>query len=397
MNRRFAAAPLGLVLVLGLAAGSSSASDVPVRSADLSSSEVLFANSFVAAVGHERSGNLVLSPANAYDALAMLLPGARGASESQLRAALSTTEAPEKLLAASIAAQDRLNGGGVDLAAARAAWLEQTFPMRPSFADTLARAGAPAQAVDFSNAPEAARGAVNSWAKEHTRGRIHGLLPAGSVDRYTALILATALALDARWATPFDKNRSVYAPFRGRSGTRSVLTMYATATFPYTSEPRYQAIELPYENSRLSAVIVIPRAGVDPLTLLPELRAISSAMQSKRVALALPRVELSTALDLQPALGALGLGQLFTRNADLSGIGGRPGDLTLKAARQQTWLAIGEEGTRAAAATALVVEVTSSIVDHSAIQMKVDRPFLFVLRDRHNGIPLFVARVTDIG
>jgi serpin B len=172
--------------------------------------------------------------------------------------------------------------------------------------------------------------------------------------------------------------------------------MYATATFPYTSGPRYQAIELPYENSRLSAVIVLPRAGVDPLTLLPELRAISSAMQSKRVALALPRVELSTALDLQPALGALGLGQLFTTNADLSGIGGRPGDLTVKAARQQTWLAIGEEGTRAAAATALV-EATGSIVDHSAIQMKVDRPFLFVVRDRRNGIPLFVARVTDIG
>jgi serpin B len=68
----------------------------------------------------------------------------------------------------------------------------------------------------------------------------------------------------------------------------------------------------------------------------------------------------------------------------------------VKAARQQTWLAIGEEGTRAAAATALV-EATGSIVDHSAIQMKVDRPFLFVVRDRRNGIPLFVARVTDIG
>jgi serpin B len=301
------------------------------------------------------------------------------------------------LLAASIAAQDHLNGGGVDLVAARAAWLEQTFPVRPSYADALARAGAPAQAVDFNNAPDAAREAVNSWAKEHTRGRIHDLLPAGTVDRNTALILATALALDARWATPFDKNRSLYAPFRGRSGTRSVLTMHATATFPYASGPGYQAIELPYESSRLSAVIVLPRAGVDPLTLLSELRTISSELQSKRVALALPHAELSTALDLQPAFEALGLGQLFTTTADLSGIGGRPGDLTLKAARQQTWLTIGEQGTQAAAATALVAQVLSRTTDLSAIQMTVDRPFLFVVRDRDSGVPLFVARITDVG
>jgi serpin B len=351
----------------------------------------------VAAVGHQHSGNLVLSPVNAYDALAMLLPGARGASESQLRAALYTTETPETLLAASIAAQDHLNGGGVDLAAARAAWLEQTFPVRPSYADVLARAGAPAQAVDFTNAPEAARGAVNAWAEEHTRGRIHDLLPAGTVDRKTALILATALALDARWAIPFDKNRTMSEPFRGISGTRSVLTMSATATFPYTSGPGYQAVELPYENSRLSAVIVLPRAGGDPLSLLSELRTISSEMQSKRVALALPRAELSTALDLKPAFGALGLGQLVTTDADLSGIGGRPGDLTLKAARQQTWLTIGEEGTRAAAATALVAQVTSRTTDLSAIQMTVDRPFLFVVRDRDSGVPLFAARITDAG
>jgi serpin B len=383
------------LVTLGLASGSSSAAQVPFPTADPSSSEVLFADSFVAAVGHQHSGNLVLSPVNAYDALAMLLPGARGASESQLRAALFTTETPETLLAASIAAQDHLNGGGVDLAAARAAWLEQTFPVRPAYADALVRAGAPAQAVDFANAPEAARAAVNSWAEEHTRGRIHDLLPAGIVDRHTALILATALALDARWATPFDKNRTMSAPFHGASGTRSVPTMYATATFPYTSGPGYQAIELPYEDSRLSAVIVLPRAGVDPLRLLSQLRTISSEMQSKRVALALPRAELSTALDLQPALGALGLGQLFTTNADLSGIGGRPGDLTLKAARQQTWLTFGEEGTQAAAATAFVAQVLSRTMDLSAIQMTVDRPFLFVVRDRDSGVPLFVARISE--
>lgn len=397
MNRRVSAAPIALLVTLGLASASPSAANVPFRTADLSSSEILFADRLVAAVGHQHSGNLVLSPVNAYDALAMLLPGARGASESQLRAALSTTETPEKLLAASTAAQDHLNGGGVDLAAARAAWLEQAFPVRPSYADALARAGAPAQAVDFTNAPEAAREAVNSWAKEHTRGRIHDLLPAASVDRNTALILATALALDARWATPFDKDRTLPAPFRGASGTRDVPTMHATATFAYTSGPGYQVVELPYESSGLSAVILLPRAGVDPVTLLPELRRISSTLQPSRVALALPRAELRTRLDLQPALESLGLGQLFTRNADLSGIGGRPGDLALSAARQQTWLSIGEDGTRAAAATAIVVELTGSFVDHSAIQMKVDRPFLLVVRDRHSGIPLFVARVNDIG
>jgi serine protease inhibitor len=397
VNPRVTAAPIALLVTLGLASGNSSGGHVPSRTADLSSSEILFADSFVAAVGHEHSGNLVLSPVNAFDALAMLLPGARGASESQLRAALYTTEAPETVLAASIAAQDRLNGGGVDLAAARAAWLEQTFPVRPSYADTLAWAGAPAQAVDFAGAPDAAREAVNSWATAHTRGRIHDLLPAGSVDRNTALILATALALDARWATPFDKTRTMSATFRGASGTSDVLTMYATTTFPYTSGPGYQAIELPYENSRLSAVIVLPCAGVDPLTLLPKLPAISSAMQLKRVALALPRAELSTALDLKPALGSLGLGQLFTRSADLSGIGGRPGDLAVAAARQQTWLTIGEEGTQAAVATALVAHVVSLTTDTSAIQMKVDRPFLFVVHDRDNGVALFVARIADVG
>jgi serpin B len=396
VNRLVGVAPLVVSVVLGLAAGSSDVYLPPLETVVVSASETAFADQLVAALGGERSGNLVVSPANVYDALAMLLPGARGASESRLRSAMHATQPPEELLASSIARQDRLNGGGVDLAAARGAWLEQTFPVRPSYAGILARAGAPPQLTDFINAPDVAREVVNAWANERTRGRIPNLLPPKSVDQATRLVLATALALDARWATPFDKANTSSAPFHGAGGTRQAPTMHETASFGYASAPGYQAVELPYENSRLSALIVLPDAGVDPLALLPNLSTISSAMQPKRVALALPRVELSTALNLQPALHSLGLGQLFTRNADLSGIGGRPGDLLVGSARQQAWLAIGEEGTHAAAATAIIVIPTSSRVDLSAIRINVDRPFLFVVRDHDNGIPLFVARISDI-
>jgi serpin B len=366
------------------------------RSGDAAASEKLFAADLVAALAREQRGNLAVSPASIYDALARLAPGARGASAAALAKAMHSAVPSGQVLADVVALERTLNTADATLRIASAAWLQDGFDVRDVYRTLLAEAGSPLRIADFVRKLEASRVEINDWITEHTAGRIRDMLPRGALDDTTRLVLANAVALDAKWSMPFAKATTADAPFDTPSGRRSVSTMHLQTSYAYLEAHGWRAVKLPYQGGRLDALVVLPDSGVDPLTVLPAvLSTPGDAFNGALVRLAMPRFEVTHSVDLHQPLAALGLGSLFTTSADLSGIGGNPGDLAVGTALHRAWLSVDEQGTKGAAATVISVIATSAHRMPDPVDFTVDRPFLFVVEDTSSGVPVFVARVTD--
>jgi serpin B len=366
------------------------------RAGDAAAGATLFAADLLDALGRETPGNLVASPLSVYDALALLAPGARGATAEALQKALHSDLSSDALLLDMARLRQELSSDGATLHVAAAAWMEQSLAIRDAYRELLTGAGAAPRQVDFVRDAESARQAINAWIEANTAGRIAGMIPRGAVDDMTRLVLADAVALDAQWATRFLKSATAVQTFHVPGGDAAVETMHSTDLMAYASGAGWQAVRLPYKDGRLDALVVLPDPGVDPLAVLPAVTAPAArdAFSPTRVVLSLPRFELSSSVDLGRALAALGLGALFSR-PDLSGIAGVPGELAVSRALHRALLSVDENGTRGAAATAMMVAVTSARVHRSQVEMTVDRPFLFVVEDSQHGVPVFVARVSD--
>ena len=410
--------PIGMLL---LAAGCGSAdrtatvtsqlvrADVPravpsVSSADaaaLRDGNSLFAGRILAVVARDGQ-NVALSPASISQALAMVFPGARGATASELASALDFRLGPDQLGGA-FNALDRsleaVNGPDTTLTVANALYGQIGQRFNEAFLRALARDyGAGLRTADFQHAAEAARAEINAWVSEQTHGKIPDLLGPGDVDPSTRLMLVNAVYLKAKWASPFTKQSTFPAVFHAPGGALEVPTMHQIGVFGYRQGAGYQALELPYRGGRLAFDILLPSpgglqsllsrlAGEGPLPLL-------EGLSRQQVGLALPKFRLDTRFQLATALKALGMRLAFEPgSADLSGIAGKPGYLYIGTVVHEAYLSVDEAGTEAAAATGVGIRATAMPAPPE-IQVVVDRPFPFVLRDVKTGAVLFTGVVS---
>ncbi|MBJ7596411.1 MAG: serpin family protein [Candidatus Dormibacteraeota bacterium] len=385
----------GVTAVLGSGRPSPSPQLVALsRPEQAAAAERSFADDLVAALSRERDGNVVLSPASIFDVLALLAPGAQGSTATQLDRALHATGSPRQFVADLMGLEQHLGTAGGTVTMASAAWLQQGYPLGSAYRQLLTDAGAPPQIQDFRNNPDGARQSINQWVSDQTNRRIDDLFAPGTIRATTRLVLANAVALQATWRTPFPQQSTQSAPFATPTGSQSVSMMRLLAPLDYVQTAQAQAVRLPYSSGGLDALVALPNdPTVNPLTLLPELSATAVPFSSHMVALALPRFQTDTTLDLQPTLGELGLGGLFA-HPDLSGIGGLPGDLRVDAAVHKAWISVDETGTQATAASGVSVGTTAAPL-RQLVSMTVDRPFLFVVEDSATSVPLFVARIND--
>jgi serpin B len=365
---------------------------------DAAAGATLFTDDLVAALARRKSGNLVVSPLSVYDVLALLAPGARGASAELLHRALHAPAGNDALLLDMARLRHDLSGDDAMLRIASAAWLQRDFAVRAAYRTLLTDAGAPPRQADFVADSAGAREAVNSWIAENTAGRIRDMVPPNVFNSMTRLVLADAIALDAPWAQTFNAANTREQAFHAPGADRPVQMMHMSASQLYAEGPGYRAVRLPYKGGRLDALVVLPDDGVDPLAVLPAATAPAArdAFTVEHVDLSLPRFELSSMVDLHDGLVDLGLGPLFEQSAaDLSGIAGNPGDLVVDRALHQALLTVEEHGTKGAAATALTVSLSSARIHPRTVSFAVDRPFLFAVVDHERGVPVFVARVSD--
>lgn len=409
-------AAAGLVAVLLLAAcGSSSSTQTgtPQRTAASSAAAVTAANGLaVDLLGRVGSAdaNTVFSPYSIQAALTMVDAGAAGETATQMNRVLHASSA-DGLAASNATLANALQGAtqapggadakhGVNLSIANSLWLQTGFQPKAAFTDALTRYfDAAAQQLDFAKDAEGARGTINRWVADHTAGHIQGLMPRGSIDGTTKLVLANAVYVKAHWENPFSREATGPGPFYTAAGSRTtaqIMQLPATP-LPFAQTHGYDAIELPYERSTLAMLIVMPPRGALPAferTLTPgSLAAIAASLHSGRVKLQLPKFDLQIHTDLVPALSALGMPIAFSGSADFSGITTAV-PLAIGTVQHGADLKVDEQGTVAAAATGASV-VATAVAPVPAPLIDVNHPFLLFLRDRATGAVLFAGRVTD--
>ena len=354
-------------------------------------------------------GNFVFSPYSAAIALAMTRAGATGETADQMDRVLHAALAGDLHAGLNAIDQALATRPGsypmgdseveLELATANQLWAQDGFPFESAFLDQLAtKYGAGVRIVDYIAATEAAREAINTWVADQTRDRIPNLIPEGVLNDFTRLVLTNAIYLKAPWQHPFAEGATAPTPFQRVDGTEvSAQIMRTSGGMRYTAGDGYQAVELPYVGGSLGMVAIVPDAGtfesfqsaLDAATV----GSILDALTSRQVMLGFPRFEFRTQAQLKPALSELGMPIAFTADADFSAMSSQGDDLLIQDVVHEAFISVDEEGTEAAAATAVVVGTTSAPAD--PVDLTVDRPFIFLIHDAETGAILFLGRVLD--
>lgn len=355
-------------------------------------------------------GNLFYSPYSISLALAMTYAGARGQTEAQMADALHFTLSQDRLHPAFNALDLELasrgegaagkDGEGFRLNIANAIWGQDGYPFLQEFLDTLAvNYGAGMHLLDFAAAPEPSRVTINDWVADQTEGRIKNLIPQGLITTLTRLVLTNAVYFNAAWAYPFDEDDTSDGPFHTLDASEvTVPMMHLGEELRYAEGAGYQAVELPYDGDELSMVILLPGAGefkaFEASLDVATLTSVLTGLSRRRVVLTMPKFTYVSQFKLSQVLSDLGMQDAFIPDqADLSGMDGTR-SLFISEVVHKAFVDVDEAGTEAAAATAVIVGVTSVPID-PPVEVTVDRPFIFLIRDIQTGTILFLGRVTD--
>ncbi len=356
------------------------------------------------------SDNLFCSPASVSQALAMVYAGAKANTAAQMASSMHFTLDPASLHPAFNALDLALNsrgagaagkdGQGFRLNLVNALWAQRGYPVTQSFLDTLGQSyGAGVRVLEFNDQPDASRQTINAWVEQETENRIKELLPAGSVTSATRMVLTNAIYFNAAWSEVFSEDRSADGAFSRLDGSRlTVPRMSQVTDYRYASDAGWQAVELPYDGEELSMVVIVPDAGqfeaVEAKLDARLFDAAVGAMTHKHVSLTLPKWKVESKFRLKEQLKALGMTDAFSgARADFSGINGGIEPLWISDVIHQSFVEVDEKGTEAAAATAVVMVGSAGPVE--TIDLTVDRPFIFAIRDIPTGSILFVGRVVD--
>jgi len=356
----------------------------------------------------EEDGNLFYSPYSISLALVMTYAGARGETAQQMADTLHFTLEDNRLhpafnwLDIELASRGKGAKGkdeeGFRLNIVNAIWGQQGYKFLSEFLDVLAENyGAGLRPLDFAKAPEESRLTINNWVSEQTEGRIQDLIPQGLIDITTTLVLTNAIYFNAAWQYPFSEDMTDDGLFYLLNGEQvTVPMMKQTETFGYGEGEAYQVVEMPYDGRELSMLILLPRSGefkaFESSLDSKRIEAIVRGLENRRVSLIMPKFEFDSEFSLKKTLSAMGMPIAFSGDADFSGITGNR-ELWIADVIHKAFISLDEEGTEAAAATAVVMPRLS--IPEEPVEFNVDRPFIFLIRDIETEAILFVGRIVD--
>ena len=357
---------------------------------------------------HEE-GNLFFSPYSISVALAMTYAGASGDTEMQIKETMNFSLPQDRLhpafnvLDQTLAQRGQEAKGkddqGFRLNIVNAIWGQEGYEFLIEYLDTLAmNYGAGIRLLDFVVDPEGSRYTINQWVSEQTEGRIDELIPQGIIDSLTRLVLTNAIYFNAAWEYTFDESWTEPGIFHTHAGERvEVPMMKQVKGFAYDSGDGYQAVELPYSGRELSMLILVPDGGkFDEFENLLDrdfVENVIDRLEQKQVALWMPKFEVENRLRLADTLSAMGMPTAFSMQADFSGMDGTK-DLFIMDVIHQAFVSVDEAGTEAAAATAVVMTLKSAPIE-DPVELNIDRPFVFMIRDKQTDTILFLGRMLD--
>jgi len=370
---------------------------------------------------NNQKGNLFLSPYSISTALAMTHAGARGETETEMTKALQFPTFPDKeggplgrerLHAAfselKLGLREAQKQGNVELSIANALWPQKNYAFRPEYLNLIERdydsVGRP---LDYANA-EKARGIINRWVEEETKEKIKDLIPSGVLDSLTRMVLTNAIYFKGDWLTQFKEKSTREMPFK-ISPDKTVQTpmMYQKGNFGYYQDADVQVLEMPYKGDNVSMFVLLPNQGggqpfrrptnppAKKKTLADLEKMLSPAKLSEwigkvrrtKINTWFPKFKMTSEFSLSQQLQALGMKKAFG-DADFSGMNGTK-NLYISAVLHKAFVEVNEEGTEAAAATAVVISLKSA---RRYPSFRADHPFLFLIRDKATGSILFLGR-----
>jgi serpin B len=355
-------------------------------------------------IASKSQDNIAFSPFSISAALAMTHAGARGQTAEEIRKALDLPQNEQYVHSLLGSLWKGVSGEGYLLRIANRLWGQIGKPFLPQFLRiTKDMFGAELAAADFTSCADMVREEINTWVEKITAEKIRDLLAPGVLNYLTRLVLVNAVYFKGEWTSRFDAGCTTDAPFYVEQLTtvRASL-MYQQAVFSYAAVPDVQILSLPYGDKRLSMLVLLPsrESGISGLEQRLSENAVAEwvdELQGEEVEVFLPRFKMETDFRLEQVLQAIGIRLAFQeREADFSGINGSQ-DLYLSAAIHQAFIEVNEEGTEAAAATAMTAGIPQCVGwSPPAIPVfRADRPFVFLIRENHSGAILFMGRVMD--
>lgn len=345
--------------------------------------------------------NLFISPYSISIAMGMTYAGANGETQAEMSKVLyfplndkgfhKDFGNTQKLL---------LNSGskGVEISLANKLWADKQYKFQNSYTRGVRKNyNAPLARMDFRNSPEPSRLKINRWVEQQTKNRIKDLLPGGSVTGLTALVLTNAIHFKGQWDNKFlPENTRSDAFFPSSTEKVTCQFMNRDGKYRYSKSEMFIALEMPYAGKVFSMLVLLPHEGIELEKVEQSLSnetitLLAGNMEEADVRISFPKFKFENKHELKPMLSALGMPTAFSNRADFTRMTKKP-DLKIDEVYHKAFVEVSEEGTEAAAATAVVIV-------RKAMPMFIDfianRPFLFFIRHRETGAIVFVGRMTN--
>lgn len=355
--------------------------------------------------GESKDDNIFFSPYSISTALAMTYEGAKGKTSEEMRAVLHLPDDKEKIHSDFVNIYNELNKADkpYKLTTANALWAQKDYKFLDKYTGNVENYyGGKVTNLDFITETEKSRKIINDWVKAQTNNKIKDLIPQGVLGEMTRLVLTNAIYFKGTWVKQFDKKDTQDQNFKTGSGNTVKVPMMGLTSedvkFNYTENDKLQLLEIPYDGEELSMLILLPKESYQASleeSLKPEkISEWKNMLQEQRVDIYIPKFKFETKYFMAETLKKMGMPSAFSPSvADFSGIDGTK-NLYIANVIHQAFVEVNEEGIEAAAATAVVVELTSSVGPRIPV-FYADHPFIFIIQERKTGNILFLGRVSD--
>lgn len=359
-----------------------------------------FALDFYKQISANEKGNIFFSPISLSAAMSMAFAGAKGETQNQISSVFHFPSNRKKFHAQQGELLKQINpkNDSIQLNIVNTLWAEKTYPFKKAYNKLIKQSySASIQPVDFINKYEDGRLLINDDIFKSTSEKIKDLLPAGSVNPLTKLVLTNAIYFKANWKTKFVRNKSIDAIFYITPQEKVKCSMMSVkGSFRYTEDANAQAVELPYSGGNYSIVVILPTANqtIEEYSKglsFSSLDNLLKGLLKQEVNVSIPKFKLSSGYQLKQVLSDMGMPLPFTDKADFSGMTSK-NDLKITDVFHKAFIEVNEEGTEASAATAVVIGLKSAGNEKYFI---ANRPFLFLIKDNSSGSILFMGRMVN--
>ncbi len=363
-----------------------------------------FAFDIFNAINPSHDENLVISPFSISTALAMTFAGADGNTAMQMARTLyfdMDQEAFHKNFSEWVNTILEKGESKKQLQIANSLWPQEDYPFLDEFMNLIRQYyGSAFYKVNYKGDREQIRQQINAWVEKHTNDLIKDLIQPGVLTDDTRLVLVNAIYFLSDWKIAFDENATHPGVFYiTREKTANVPFMYMKDDLRYTKTDDYQVIELKYEGGDFSMLVVLPAENKDLISFMKDFDALTFAqtiekLEKQEVQVYLPSFKVRSKFDLEKLLAAMGMPDAFSNRADFSRM--TPlNDLKIDKVIHEAFIDVNEEGTEAAASTAVVIIRKSAIIDPPNNIFRADRPFFYVIKENSSNSILFMGKVVN--